>query len=344
MKINRKELFTALTLAKAGLSKKDIIAQAQHFIFTGTDICTYNDQICIIVPFKTDFSCSVKGEELDKIISGISEENILIDLKDQKLNITTKKTKASLSTMVDEEGKVEEMIENIKIKTNKKNFWKSLPSNFIEGISLCIFSASKDMTQGIRSCIAINDDSIWSTDNLRISWYKMNDNVEEMLIPVRNAEELVKYQDVIEYGLSKGWVHLKTKEGLIFSSRTIEGDFTYSVLMNFFKEPDKTFDLPKELKDVLQNISVLADGTYAINKSVNIEIDDGVMTCKAMQDTSWVTKVLDIDYNEEPLHFSVNPFFFAQILNKTTTFGIYENAKVAIFIRDNFKHIMALPA
>ena len=62
MKIEREELLKVLSAIRPGLAKKDIVEQATHFIFTGQEVLTYNDQICISYPFETDFECSVPAD------------------------------------------------------------------------------------------------------------------------------------------------------------------------------------------------------------------------------------------------------------------------------------------
>lgn len=342
MIIDKDEILSVLAATKAALSKKDIMAQAQHFIFTGKDVAAYNDQICIVHPFETDFVCSVKGEEFYKILSGITEEKVEIALEKDSLKISTKTTKASLSTSIADQEKVEDLIEMLKVKCSKENFWKVLPKSFKEGIFLCMFAATRDLTRGVLTCVAIRGKDVVATDDNRISWYRMKKSMDNILIPAKNVEELVNY-DVVEYGASKGWTHFRTKDNIVFHSRNIPGEYDYDFWLEQFDHECEMFELPAELKGILENINILASGGMDINKWVTLIIDDGTITCKAQQELGKVTKVLPVEYNGEPLMFNVTPTFFAQILAKTTNFGLFpENS--AIFINESFKHLVCLPA
>ena len=73
MKIKKLELINILQRVKPGLAKRDVIEQFTHFIFTGESVITYNDEICISHPLKTDFVCSAKSEEFFKAILKRSE-------------------------------------------------------------------------------------------------------------------------------------------------------------------------------------------------------------------------------------------------------------------------------
>ena len=66
MEVNKEELLKILIAVKPALSKKEILLQMSHIIFTGEDVATFNDTLCIIHPYKTDFKCSVQGEEFYK--------------------------------------------------------------------------------------------------------------------------------------------------------------------------------------------------------------------------------------------------------------------------------------
>ena len=90
MKVKKSELVDALSKVKPGLAKKEIVEQATHFIFSQGEIITFNDQISIMHPFDCDFDFSVKGEEFFKIVSGITEEEIDLSLKDNTLHIKSK--------------------------------------------------------------------------------------------------------------------------------------------------------------------------------------------------------------------------------------------------------------
>lgn len=344
MKFNRQELLKALTATRPGLAKNEVVAQAAHFVFTGADIGTYNESLCVIYPFETDFVCSVKGEEFYKLLSGIKEEEVSVELKDDRLKIRSKSTQASLSTSIADQEKIEDVIESLKIKGTKKGFWSPLPKDFKDGVYLCMFSASKDLTQGPKSCLAVTNNHIYSTDNMRISSYEMKDEIsEELLFPAKNAGEIINFE-VIEYGKSKGWVHFRTESGAMINTKTVQvkEGYPYDDIIPWLEEEVETFELPAELKNIIQNISVLAEGDLDIGKSVSVTIDDGLITCKAEQDhIGWVTKMIDVDYSGEPLEFNVTPVLFAQIMEKTTNFGLIGNK--AFFITENFKHIISLP-
>ncbi len=346
MKIKKADLLKALRSVKPGLSTKEIIQQAAHVMFMGKCIATFNDAISVLYPFETNFKCSVNGEEFYKVLDGIKEDKIELFLDGDHIKINSEKTKAGFSTIVGENEKVEKMVEKILTTVNKPKFFRTLPKDFIKGVFLCMFSASKDMTSGVKCCVAVKDNQIFSTDNLRLSRYELDSKVKDIiLIPARDAYELVKYE-VVRYGLSEGWVHFQTEDGVIFNCRTMTGEYPFDRMITFFGKQKNEITVPSELKDIMKNAVVLADGEVDIAKMVEVTIDKGKIICKSEKERGWMIKEVDCKYKGEKLSFFVNPIFMAQVLESVTTLALVqgkEHPNKCYFTQDNYQHIIALP-
>ena len=337
MKIKREELLKALSLVKPGLAKKEIVEQSTHFVFDGENISTYNDYICISHPFKTDFKCSIKAEIFYKLLQSMKEENITIDCgKDLIVKINGKDSRAGLTAI--KEGKIDEYIKQLDTKNIKK--WKALPKDFIQGIYLCMFSVSKDMTTGVLSCLSIKDNKISSSDNLRISQYEMKGSIKnDILIPLQSIVELVKYP-VTKYCLIDSWVHFKTEDGIVFSTRIMKGEFPS--VDSFFDLKGAKIKLPKELQSALQSVKIVVEEAIdVVDQKVEIVISKELITCRGDGKTSWKEQDIPCSHKGKEIKFLVNPLFLAQILNKTASVIIGEGK--ALFVSDSFNHIMVLP-
>ena len=347
MKLVKDELMKALKAVKPGISPKEIIQQATHVMFMGNCIATFNDAISVLYPFKTDFKCSVNGDEFYKVLEGIKESEVEITFEKDQIKINSKKTKAGFSTLVGENEKVEPTVEKIMKITGAPKFFRSLPKDFVKGISLCMFSASKDMTSGVNSCVAVKDDKVYSTDRLRLSRFTLSNKVkDEMLIPARDTFDLVKY-DVTKYGMSEGWIHFQTDDGVIFNCRTMKGEYPFSRIDSFFHEKLKNeIKVPNELKEVMINATVLAAGEIDINKMVEVVIEKGKITCKSEKERGWMTKQIDCSYKGNTVSFVVNPIFMSQVLESATTISVVQGKQYpdkCYFTQEGFQHAIALP-
>ena len=78
-----------------------------------------------------------------------------------------------------------------------------------------------------------------------------------------------------------------------------------------------------------------------MDKIVYIRIKGEKLTCKAKKEIGWIEKTIDIEKYDGELKFMINPIFLSQVLDKATTVIISENK--ALFVNEDFNHIMALP-
>ncbi len=334
--VKRIELLGVLNKLRPGLAKRGIVEQSTHFMFLGKDVATFSDQIAIIHPFETDFPFSVKGEEFYKLISGITEDELEFSIKDDKLSIQSKTTKAGMSTIVDDKDRVDRLVTNLK---KEMKDWTEVPKDLLAGLYLAMFSAAKDLSQGTLSCVYVNGKDILSSDSLRASWYEMTEEVEPFLIPAKDVNEIVKFTDIESMCQSENWVHFQTKGRVTFSVRKILGVF--KDLKKKFDVEGDSITLPPTLKEVIDSIIFLSEGDIEVNKIISMGIDKNKIICKAEKETGWVEKTVDFKYKGKPLQFLINPIFLSQILSKTTEMTLTEN--IALFSTDNFAHIVALP-
>jgi len=339
MKIKRQVLVDILAAVKPGLAKKAIVEQSTHFVMTGNEVITYNDRICISHPFKTDFHCSVSAEELYKILVGISHEEIDFEFKDQKIHIKGKGFNAGLATDTGEN--ILKMVGLLDLK-EANEIKKPLPVDFIEAITMCMFSASKDLTNPGMACLLVENQYVASTDDLRISEYKMKSKMDcSILLPASSAVELVRFA-VDQYVVSKdnAWIHFFGKNGVCFSSRLVEADFPpYSKFLEGFDSSE--IKLPDNVKQMVETASVLTEGEISLDKEINIEIKDGLLRVKGQNNIGWIESEIEVNFkNADSIQFGVNPFFMLKIMDHTKSM-FYGGNKI-LFQSGEFKHVIAL--
>ena len=335
-KIQKDELLTMLQKLKPGLAQKGIVEQSTHFMFLGKDIATFSDQIAVIHPFQTNSSFSVKGDEFYRIISGADEGELTFSLENNQLTIECEGTSAGMPTLIDDKDKVDKLVTMLK---KEMKDWIALPDDFLQCCYLTMFSAAKDLSMGTLSCLFITGENIFSSDSIRASWSVMSEEMPEFLIPVKDVQELVKFPNLAYYCMSDNWVHFKTEDGVTFSVKKVLG--TFKNLTKRFAVEGESLEFPKELKEVLNSITFLADGDVDLNKVISIKIAKNKIICKAEKNTGWIEKKLDFKYKGAPLSFLINPIFLSQVLDKTTSLTIAPHA--VLFQAEAFFHIIMLP-
>jgi DNA polymerase III sliding clamp (beta) subunit (PCNA family) len=342
MQIQRQPFTNKLTAVRPGLDKKEIFEQTTHFIFTGKAITTYNDQICISIPFESDFKCSVKAMDLYRIVQGLETDLLDLSLKNEKLVLQSTKTKASLSTIVDPEQTVEGLSETLRNDCLQKE-WQKLPEEFLEAINLCIFSASTDATKGALTGLLLQGNNVFSSDHKRCSWFHMGEPIvsDPFIIEANHVKELVKFP-IDRYQLHENWVHFGTEEGVMFSCRRLLGE--YKDIKWIFEDTEglevaARVKLPDDLKKSVKMLEHMAE-TETTKLHVKIELKEDQMIVSAKKERGEAERVIPISYRRDPASFRIDPSFLTQILDKTTTLTITDTR--VYFKSGTFKHVIAL--
>ncbi len=314
MKINVKDLVEALSIVRpAVLNKGTLVEQANHYLFTGKEVVAYNDVISIRFPFATDFKGSVKASLLDAVLREINNEEVDFSLVENKFVIKSKQIKSELSVLTHLD-----LLDQLPIVNDK---WSDVPEGFIEGISLCRFSASKDMTQPILSCVGVDGNNIFSSDDVRISWAVFKGKKrEKFLIPASAVDELVNFS-ICKYQIESSWVHFKTDKDAVFSSRKVEG--RYPDPSSFFDIQGLEINFPAELKQVVDSIGRFSEGKLIFDSLISLFLDKNFIVCKADFSEGFVEKKIEIGKKslvKTPVEFKINPYFLSEILEKSTKF------------------------
>lgn len=337
MIVNRNELVPILSALRPGLNKKEFVQQSCHFLFFEDKIAVYNDKISITHPYQSESTFSVKGEEFYKILEGINDDDVDISIKNQKLKIKAKTTSSEMTLLTDDQNTIAK-----KINALEENMggWKKLPDNFIEALTLCSFSASPDLTTGIKSCVCFVGDVAHASDGYRASRFFLNKKMPfDFNIPAKTAFELIKFP-ITECCISNKWLCFKTEEGVIFSCSSIEGEFPIEKANTLFSEMEKleVIELPSELEKTIKEVLILASDDSSAGKKIDITLDENMLYVKAENELGYVKKTIEIDYEYEPVRIIVNSNFFIQILDKALE--MYIGKQALFFATPNFNHVM----
>lgn len=336
MQANRTALIDTLKRIQPALSTKGIVEEMNCFMFKDGMVYGYNDKLCIghqsPVPLT---GCSVPAAELVKIVQGMTDESIDLEHNDEKqlLNISGKAVQAKLKTIRSA------LIESIPDTT--KNEWAALPAGFMEGVDLCLFSASKDMSVPFLNCLNISGNTVVSSDNFRISRYEMGGEiVDAFLLPLSAAVELSAIGGFDQYALNEGWVFFRTPaEDIIFCARLVEASYP-DVASLFDIAEEETFELPAAIKDGITICDVLSD-MDALDKRIQLTLSGDTVICKGEGSKGWVEHRVEGVSVPDGLTFDVNPVFLTSVLGHSTSAQVADGK--LIFRSGNFTHIMALP-
>lgn len=338
MKIKTQALKDAIKTCLTGTSTKDLVVQMSHIVFAEEELLSYNDRVSVLIPFDSGINCSIPAEDLNKVLSGISDKELEMSVDGNEVTITSKGTEAIISTEI-ESRVVEDFFNTVDFEELD---WKPLPKNFLDQLSLAKFSASSNPFDGNNLfCVQVKGKKVSSGDGHRLSVLTLDSSMEEILIPSSSVHDITSFDNFDEYAHNDGWVHFCNESGIILSCRTIIGEFpSFLPIFKNFEEKTK-IQIDSKMIPVLQNLGGLVEGQSGFMKSVDVVISNGETIISGKKEGLRIEKKITNDHTEDTVKFSISPDFLAHILTMTNTLSIGEST--AMFESKTFKHLVQLP-
>jgi len=348
MRILLKKLLTILSLLRPGLVSGSVYEQASHFIFNGEYVWTYNDHMCVLHPFKTTFSFSVKAQDFFTLCTKLNNTGfdvISIVLEDNQLLIKTKSKKKGIKKeftgKISALSTIEEMAVFLNQFSLNQNKWNTLPDNFVEGVSLCLLSLSDDITDRRFSSIHVHEKYLISSDDVRLTKVKLSSSIKDSFVmPGFNLSYFSNFT-FDKYSIDFPWVIFKSdKNGIVLCVRLIEQQPLN--LGNIFDFDKTEIPIPINFKEVVNLCSVSSDETEIIKFC----FDNNTLQCEGFNSCKHFDIKQDIDFKGEEVIFTGNPLFFKQLFNvidiKDFKMFCCKEKKKLLFISDQIQHLLAL--
>ena len=337
MKVDREEMIQVLTSVEPGLTQNEQVEQSDTFVFSEGRVFTYNDTVAVSA--KTGLPESVKGAvlagELFKLMRRYKAVEIDLETDEKEFRVSTKRSMAGIVM----HQKITMPLEEL----GKPKKWLKLPTEeFCAGIKFCLFSVSSDLTKPVLTCIHISGHFVESSDNFRITRYKMKENAckKSLLIPAKAAAQLLKYKPTA-FSRTSGWLHFKCPGDVIFSCRVFDTKYKYPDLDPMLKVKGVSIKFPASLRSALDRASVFTKQKLIQDEVVSIRCSKGKVTVEARGESGWIreTKTLK-GYKGNPVAFSINPHFFFDTLGLFTEVVV---GKVRVMLKgSNFVHAVQL--
>lgn len=336
MKIQTSELLKAVALSK-GVCHSSFVTDVGEGVvsFVEDHVVRYDGRRFIGIPLPTGMECSVDGERLRRVLLGTEDPFLEISVGDTEVIVGADTIRAGLPVLSEVDA-----LEHAREVLTTGFLWKKLPDGFGDGLQLCAFSASSDLTRNELTGVFVDQDRIVASDDYRLSCYSLQGLVEDsMLLPAVSVVGLHQLQ-LSEYGIVDSWVYFRTVNGEIVGILSLVGE--YPDTSEFWDVTGIRLVLPTGLDKVMGVVGDFSEGLYELDKRVFITIGGGVMTCRAESPTGWIEKPVKIRYDREEVSFWINPRFFSEVLKGKGGIRMVISEDTVLLASGNFKHVVAL--
>ncbi len=333
MKIQKALLVKALEKVKPGLASRELIQQSTSFAFLGDRVLTYNDEISISHPVPgLDVKGAVKAQALYDLLNRTKEEEIDVQWDADHVVISAGRAKAGLVFEQEVTLPVEEVADI--------EGWAPLPKEFASTVALCYPCCAQDMSRPLLTCVHIAGEVVEASDSYQIIHCTIPAPVpvERFLLPYRAARELVRYS-VQEVAGGTGWVHFRTADGTVFSSRVLRDEFPDTSV--FLAVEGVEFAFPKAMTEALERATIFSRDdldTQGISLAT-VKLSDRRLEVTAKNEFGWFEETVRVRYKGPAIQFVVGTQLLIAILKRLQQCVIGEGR--IKFVGDGWAHVTA---
>lgn len=230
MILNTKDFYDTLKQLEPAIASKEIIDGATDIIFYDNKIFTFNDQILCLVPFDHNLNIAIpaivddgskrtNSDGFVKFISKLKSKEIELTQNENQINVRAGNIDVDLNIRNDVE------VMNIVEKLDIPEKFKSLPSDFLEGIKKCqknLLNISENIDS--QNYIVINQNEILTANRKCIGYYKMDSFIDEILMILPEVCKKMSNYNIVFYATNNAWVFFKDEADFIFAYRKFNGE------------------------------------------------------------------------------------------------------------------------
>jgi DNA polymerase III sliding clamp (beta) subunit (PCNA family) len=336
MNAKRDTLVSIFAAVLPGLAKKDGLPQGQSFVFSGGEVITFNDRVTIHHPLPEELKSltgAVKAGELYRILTKLpAGVDVDVKMTDAELIIATSSIKVQV--------RCDKEIVNRYASVEAPTAFKPVPEGLLDGLHRASFSASTDLSKPLLTHVYAKGDQVTSCDNKRVTIVTIPGDADPMFVPAPVIPDLLSYSPT-EYSVMPGWVHWRNAAGVMFSFRTLEGE--YPDVGQFFDGVTDwpTFRFPVGLSEAVSRVSEALDKTQFL-PPVTIEIKGGKVIVTGKGPYLTAKERVPTDFVGE-LTFYIAAEFFSDILGMGIAARIGPSRMCLQDSELTFRHLICLP-
>jgi hypothetical protein len=343
--MKRSELIRALKAVMLGTDKS--IPGYDSIVFDGNWLRSYNGNLSVSHPLKTELHCAVRADEFYRILNRMTEDEVTLALSEGKLLASDKKTRLRLLQLPKRNlTKLKRNLSGLKIEQLE---WMAVPNGFGEGLSLSLLGTGKEETLGKIAGVAFRGKDIVATDNFRISHYQMESPITDELFRLRErvVENLLRLGVTYDFVAVKNmWFYIKTKDGIIVSAPILPAD-DYpidAVLKVFdhmkFDDTTEAYEFPKDLRDSIRRVEIMAcESEIDLTTQITLEPAAGGLILRGEKSFGKVEDFVPWD-GKLLAPVVASPGFLKKIISVTRQFRLSPIRKSVLFEAQGFRFLM----
>lgn len=319
MLVNKNQFVSLISMLEPGTSTRDVLDQANCFIFEDGKAYTFNDEIACYIEsdLVKNISGAVHAQTLKKLMDKIPDEDIDISTTEDMLIIKGSKFRSGL--------RLEKNIV-LPISVVDRNYkWVSFPEGLDEAIKIASSIISTNVDVFKMSCVHITPNKVESTNGVQIVIVNQNTNIKDALV------KATYIKSIIQLGFSKlsegdSWLHFANDVGLVVSIRKYVE--TYPNLDGYVpKTTSSKIKLPHKIRDTLERAAVFTADNYS-SGCLKVEVKQNKLKVIGEGSVGWYAEVRGIEYDGPDFSFLMPKEILDSIVSANNELFLNENRTV----------------
>jgi hypothetical protein len=341
--MNRLELLAALKAVTPGLATGSSMVQgADTVVLSPGLVQTYNDHVSVThpAPVPKGMTAAIRAAEMVKVLEKMSGLDITAKITDKnKLELSDGRTTLSMTLV---EANTADMIRTLDLEGLE---WLPLPKGFAKALALTAPGASRNPAHGVWAGVCVLADRLLSTDNFRASWADLDapmvaEGFAPFVLPAAAALRIAAMDGLESWAATPSWAHFMDRNGAVFSSRLLGGEFPVKGVLNLFPEDaGKAWELPEALKPALERAAVMASPLDGGMDFVTVRRDGQDIVVVGERSAGSVTDRVPAGERGWPegAAIRISPKYLLDIMGATRTFRMA--GTMLAFEAPGFRHV-----
>ncbi len=331
-----RKILERLKNLKNAIANKVSDGNTDCFIFNKR-ILAVREDIIISTKNVTEIVGAFSAKDIIKGLETIKSEEVEFSTEDDNLIMFNDSSKIKICGNDDEYEKYSEHEDIVKVKNSD---WVAVPDGFMEGLMLCAETSSRDIKDGDVSCVAIKNNIVEATDDVRASIFKCKFHVDEdVYLLASNVKKIPEHCDKIF--ISENMVHFGWGN-FTYSLPKISADFPeiYETIKACIPEERNPISFPKELISLAKDIEHFCGGDSDREKSVKVTFTPKEIKCVAKKETASITKRIENNTGTKKGSFKINPTLLSSMVSNNDE--VFIHGDKIFFMRKNFIHVIGM--
>lgn len=342
MKIARRELLNKLELCKLALDNRVLYVEGSDtYLAEDGKLFAYNDRELMALPFLDGLSFCVKANDFHKVVAKLSEDEVDIEVKNEKVVLKSGKTRSTISQVI---NNLYAFITGVYDDATMD--WQDLPKDFLVALHTVHIA---DMSNSRIAGVYLTSNKMTNSDGKYVASIGLSSNYESFWFSPSAIAGLSKLENVEKFCFQMDWMFFKTTDGTVFACRSLnQKSYPIDKIDKAVETIQKcegdigSFTIPESLNifDVIERLKLFAieDGHMHV-ASVSLSADQIVFSSQNNRGDN--IDIIECSSEiKEPLAFIFPIRLFESGLEHTRDFTIQEySAKsyIALFRKNNWK-------